>query len=339
VTEAEFWKGLETWARRHPLRIGGLSLNPLGVRVARSFLDVRVMGLAAEMTYYALLSVFPLVGALGASLGFAERVIGVEAAEEVQRAILASLDAIFSRQVTEEVVAPLVEGLLREERAGFAVGGFLVSLFLASRIFRSAIDALDRAYRVEEGRALVQIWVLGFVFSLGAILTATSVLSLVVVGPLLGGGRTIATALGLGDAFEVAWSLARWPFVLAVSIAFLAVLYRAGPNVRSTWTQSLPGALFGVVALILVAVGFRMYLGIIGPQAPQIRDAGEAVAIGAQVVGALMAALLWIWLSAVVVLLGGVLNAEISRLRHDVPAGSDGSGGDRRRSRDGFAPF
>ncbi|HEV2150313.1 MAG TPA: YihY/virulence factor BrkB family protein [Longimicrobiaceae bacterium] len=314
-----FFGRAERWAREHPLRIGETRLTLLLVRIVRSFLDVRVMGLAAEMTYYALLSVFPLIGALGASLGFLERITGPEAVEQVEAAVVLSLDAVFSTEVTRDVVAPMVRGLLQQERAGFAIGGFLVSLFLASRVFRSAIHTLDQAYCVEERRGVVALWTLGFLFALGAIVTATTVLGMVVVGPLLGGGRAIAERLGWGAAFEVAWAIARWPTVFVIATGFLAVLYRVGPNVRNTWRQCIPGALFGMAALVLVAVGFRVYLETTGVDSPQIRDADAAVAAGAQVVGAMLAALLWLWLSGIAVLTGGVVNAELSREHHDMP--------------------
>jgi membrane protein len=315
MAEEGFFDRAEKWARRHPSTVGEVRVSLLAVRVVRRFLEVRVMGLAAEMTYYAILSVFPLIAALGASLGFLERLVGSEAVEEAESAIIASLNTVFSAEVTNEVIAPMVEGLLRQERTGFAVGGFLVSLFLASRVFRSAIETLDQAYRVEEGRGTASLWGLGFLFALGAILTATVMLSMVVVGPLLGGGRTIAGWFGLGAAFEIAWALARWPAVVVIAVGFLSLLYRTGPNVRTTWRQSVPGAAFGVVCLILVAVGFRFYLQATGLESPEILGAEEAVVVGAQVIGVGLAALLWLWLSTMVILTGGVLNAELSRMR------------------------
>jgi membrane protein len=310
---------IERWIGRHPLRVGGTSMSRLGVRVGSQFLEVRVTGLAAEMTYYALLSLFPLVGALGASLGFMERLAGMAAAEQAELAVLRALDAIFSPDVTADVVAPLVEGLLRQERGGFALGSFLVSLFFASRYFRSVIGGLDTAYRVEERRGTVMVWTLGLVFSLAAVFTATVVLSMVVIGPLLGGGRTIASWLGLGPAFELAWSVARWPVVFVLAAAFLALIYRFGPNVRNTWRESLPGAVFGMGALILVAIAFRVYVGATGLQAPHIEDAEAAVSLALHLFGVLAAALLWMWLSSMVVLLGGVVNAELSVLREGLP--------------------
>ena len=310
---------IEAAARRSRWRAGGVNLALLAWNVVAQFQAVRVMGLAAEMTSYALLSIFPLVGALGAGLGFMERLVGPGAVAEAEATILGALHAVFATEVTQEVFAPMVQGLLRSERGGFALGSFAVALFLASRIFRSAIHTLDVAYCVEEWRGMVALWALGLAFALGAVVTGVAVLGMVVVGPLLGGGRAIAEWLRLGGAFEVFWATVRWPTVFLVATGFLATLYRFGPNVRNRWRQTLPGALFGMVGIVLVSVGFRAYLGVAGVGAPEVGDAEEAVALAAQVVGAGLASLLWLWLVSMVVLTGGVVNAEVSRLRREVP--------------------
>ena len=215
-----------------PLRVRGVSISLLAVRSGQQCLNVRVTGLAAEMTYYALLSLLPLTGALGASLGFLERMAGPEEALEAEAAIIQGLQAVFSTEATADVIAPLVQGLLRQDRTGFALFGFLVSLFFASRIFRSVINTLDAAYRVEKPRGVLSVWILGMMFALFAVVVATTILSLVVVGPLLGGGRSIANWLGFGAVFEAAWVVARWPVVFAVAAAFLTFLYHVGPNVK-----------------------------------------------------------------------------------------------------------
>jgi membrane protein len=308
---------MEAWAKRWPLRAGAVSLSMLGIRVVQRFLDVRVMGLAAEMTYYALLSFFPLIAALGASLGFLERFVGAAGVEAAELAVLDGLRVVFTPQVTADVVAPMVQGLLREEQAGFALGGFLISLFFASRIFRSAIAALDEAYEVEERRGTIPLWGLGLLLSLGAILVATVLVSMVVVGPLLGGGRVIAGWLGLGTAFEVAWAFARWPAIFVIATAFLWVVYRFGPNANNGWKDSLPGAVFGMIGLLLVTAGFRLYIELTGVGSPQLPDAETAVLVALQAVGALLAVLFWVWLSSTAMLTGGVLNAELARLRDD----------------------
>ena len=74
-----------------------------------------------------------------------------------------------------------------------------------------------------------------------------------------------------------------------------------------------------MILLVLVATGFRAYIAATGLQSPVISDADDAVLLALQAFGALMALLLWIWLSGMVVLTGGVVNAELRRLRRAPP--------------------
>lgn len=168
-------------------------------------------------------------------------------------------------------------------------------------------------------------WALGLGLSLGALVTLTLVLSTVVIGPLLGGGRQIAERLGQDQTFETLWVLVRWPAVGLVGVAFLVVLYRYGPNVVNTWRDTLPGAVLGMLALVGVAVVLRTYLSVAGPAAPELGRPGEAVSVAAQTLGAALAVILWLWLSSIVVLTGGVVNAELQRMRaeSEPDAGAD----------------
>lgn len=312
----------EAFASQHPLTLGRYNLALVTMRGWRRVVDVRVTGLAAEMTYYAIISLLPLLTALGATLGFLERILGEEQVTRLEVALVDTFAGVFEAQLIEDVLAPLVAGVLREERSGLAIGSLAITLWLASRMFRAAIRALDDAYRVPERRSLAAQWTLGLGLSLGALLTLTLLLSTVVVGPLLGGGRQVAEWLGQDRTFETLWTLVQWPAVGLVGVGFLVVLYRYGPNVVNTWRDGLPGAVLGMIALVGVAVALRTYLGIAGPAAPELGRPGEAVSVAAQTLGAALAAILWLWLSSIVVLAGGVINAELQRMRAETDADS-----------------
>lgn len=320
VAQGRYLDRLEALAERHPVHVGTLDVGLLAVRVWRRVVDTRVTGLAAEMTYYALISLLPLLTAVGAALGFTERFLGTARVTRIEEAVVDGLSAVFADQVTTDVVGPLVRGLLRQERAGVAVGGVLVALWLASRMFRAAIRALDDAYAVPERRSLLQQWGLGLLLALGAVVTLVVVLAVVVVGPLLGGGVDLAEQLGRGDAYRAVWDEIRWLVVVPVSLGFLLVLHRYGPNVRLRWRACLPGALVGTAGVLAVAVGFRAYLAAVGLDAPDSAGGGAAVRAAGQVVGMVLAGVLWLWLSSITILLGGVVNAEVARLRGERPA-------------------
>ena len=305
---------VEAWAERH--HVGPRGLNVLAVVVGswKRAIDVRVTGLAAEMTYYGLISLVPLLTALGASLGYLERLVGAEAVTRIEDSLVDAVSTVFAEQVAADVLAPLIEGLLREERTGIAVGSVLIALWLASRMFRAGIRALDDAYRVPERRGLVGQYALGIALALGAVITLLVILALVVIGPLLGDGQEIADALGLGAFFQVSWSVLRWPALAVVTTTYLTIVYRYGPNITTTWRRCLPGAAVGTVGLVLVSVGFSAYLRLAGPGAPGGESVeGAAVTAAAQTIGLVLAGVVWLWLSSIVTLAGGVVNAELAR--------------------------
>jgi membrane protein len=151
-------------------------------------------------------------------------------------------------------------------------------------------------------------------FAVLGVFVMTAILGIVVLGPLLGVGPAITERFWFGPALEVFWTMARWPAVFVVATGFLALLYRVGPNVRNRWRESLPGALFGTIGIVVVAASFRLYIEATGLQSPVIEDAGDAVALALQAVGFLMAWLFWMWLSTIAVLTGAVVNAELGRM-------------------------
>jgi membrane protein len=304
---------LDEWASRRRLRVRSRNPAAVAVRTVRRFIDVRVTGLAAEMTYYAILSLIPLITALGAGLGALEGLLGTARVEELEQTLVDSIEQVLSSELADDVAVPLVEELLRQQRTGVALGGLLVTLWLAGRIFRAAIRALDDTYRVDERRTFVQQWGLSMAFLVGGLVLAIVSLTVLVIGPLLGGGQQLADWLGLGGTAELLWDWGRWPLVGSVGVGFLTVLYRAGPNVSNTWRQCVPGAVLATVGLVAIAVGFRFYLDVAGPQGPEVGDAGEAVRIAAQLLGVALATLLFIWLSNISILVGGVFNAEWRR--------------------------
>ncbi|MCB7135455.1 YihY/virulence factor BrkB family protein [Cellulosimicrobium marinum] len=314
-------------AARTPGRVRGVPVAEVALRAGFRSADVRVTGLAAEMSYYGLISLVPLTTALGASLGFLRPLLGDEQVDAIRRTLVDALTTVFAEQVAVDVLAPLVDGLLDEARTGFALGAFLVALWLASRVFRAAVRALDDAYQVERRRGVVAQYVLGLTLALGAVATLVLVLGLVVVGPLLGDGATLADRLGLGQALRVSWDVLRWPVVVAVCVAYLTLLYRYAPAVDTTWTRCVPGAVVGTLGVLLVSSGFGLYLALAVPETPGV-EAGAAalVRVAGQMLGLVLAGVLWLWLSSIAVLAGGVLTAELELER--AGAGPDAGAAD-----------
>lgn len=315
---------VEDFAAGHSVTVLGVNLPYVVVRTLRRCGEVRVTGLAAEMTYYALISLLPLASALGAALGFVERLAGAREADRLERAIVDGVGRVFDDEIATDVITPIVEGTLRQERAGLAIGSIVIAIWLASRMFRAAVRALDDAYQVAERRTLLQQILLGVALSFAAIVTVLVLVSLIVIGPLFGSGREVAEAANVGGLFDDTWNVLRWPVAAGVCIVFLIALYRFAPNVDTTWRRCWPGAVLGTLGLIVIAWGFQLYLQVAGPRTPQLDESTMAVDIATQLLGAVLAGVLWVWLSSIVVLAGGVLNAEITRVRERTRPVGDG---------------
>lgn len=285
------WLTRPRWAR---------STVDVGSEVAREWRADRVSGLAAEVSFFGLLAVFPLLLALTAALGSLEGLVGSDAAARAEDAVLEVLERNLTSEGSDIVEA--AERLFDQQSPGILTLALVAALWAGSRGFVGLINALDSAYDVEERRGYVGLRALALLLALGSVVIAAVLLVVMVVGPLLGGGRELADLVGLGDQFAWMWDLLRLPVGFVGVVAWAATIYHLGPNRRSPWRWDLPGAVLTGVLWILVSVGFRAYLAL----------AGEGnLFLGA--LGGTLVLVLWLYALALALLTGAELNAVLSR--------------------------
>jgi membrane protein len=311
------------WARRRQERVRGHNPWEIAVHTVRAAVDHRLTGHAAEMSFFALLTLVPSTVAVGAALGFLERFVGPQRIARGQDEAIAALRVLMSPRLTDEVIAPFVRAQLSQQRGGVALGGLVLTWWLSSHLFASTSHALDRAYGVKDRRPTLMQRFIALGFALASVVVVALTLGILVVGPL-GGGPDIAERLGLGRAVTLAWSLARWPALLLILIGFLICLHRFSPNVEHSWKDCVPGAALGVVLWVVAAAGFRIYLGLGGGVARGVALQDETVAVIGRAVGAVVATVLWTYFSSVAILIGGELNAELARVRRRMRGPGEG---------------
>lgn len=192
------------------------------------------------------------------------------------------------------------------------VAGVLVALWSASSGMKHLIEAMNAAYDEEEGRGFVRQRGLALLFTVGAVLFMVGAVVVLAVVPRLLEGA------GLGSAAETAIAVGRWP-ALALAFALgLAVLYRFGPSRDDAeWTWATPGAGMATMLWLAASGGFSLYVSRFGSYNETYGSLGGVVV-----------AMLWLFITAYVVLMGAELNAEMERqtLRdttegHDEPLG------------------
>jgi len=303
------------WAARRPERVFGYNPWQLGAHVLRTALRHRVTGPAAEMSFFAMLTLVPLTVAVGAALGQIQRFVGPEKIARGQDAAIALVRVVISPRLTDGVVDPFVRAQLSQQKGGAAIGGLLLTWWLAGRLFAATSRALDTAYEERHRRLSVNQRLIALGFAFGSVAVVVLTLGIMVDAPFLDEHRAVAAQFGVSQALVTAWYLARWPVVLFVLAVFLLCLYRFAPSIRHAWRHLVPGAVLGVLLWILAAVAFRIYLAL-GSGAPTgvvVNDA-RVVIIG-QAVGAVVATVLWTYFSSVAILVGNELNAELARMR------------------------
>jgi membrane protein len=191
--------------------------------------------------------------------------------------------------------------------------GLALSLNSASGAFGAAGRALNRVWRVDEGRGFARRKVNDLMWTLAVL--ALVIVTFVLI--FLGGGLAsdVLGLLGLGDTAADIWLIARWPAALLSAMLVYAVVYYAAPNVevrRFQWIT--PGAVFGVITWILASALFFVYVSNFSSYSATYGAFAAAVIL-----------LVWLWLTNVVLLFGAELNAAIDvRRSPELPSGYEG---------------
>jgi len=256
----------------------------------------RLTGLAAEIAFFGVLSIFPGLLMLTAALGTLEALVGSDLAVESKRQILNFFDLILTDEASGAIDA--IEELFEDGSGGLLTLASAFALVGLSRAFAVVVGALNLAYDTNEQRPWVHRRLLGLALAIGTLVMALFTLVLIVVGPLLGQGPEIADLLGLGDAFAIAWSILRWPVAFLVLVAWTTTLFHLAPcRALPRWRDELPGAFFTTVLWLVVSVGLNVYLQLAANANPVFGVLGGGLVL-----------LIWLYLLSLALLLGGELN-------------------------------
>jgi membrane protein len=262
--------------------------------------DDRVGGLAAEVAFFAVLSLFPGLLVLAAALGSLDSLAGEAVAQRAETLVLHSLGAVLTDRATG--VIDTARDLFARQRRGVLTSAVLLGAWTLWSGFAAVIRALDLAYGLRERRSWINLRLTSLALAALSVVMLTSVLGIVVLGPLLGHGRGFAARLGYGRAYIFAWDWLRAPIAFTLLIVWAATLYHLAPNHRDPWRHGLPGALAAALLGLGASLGFSAYLRLAG---------GMNQVFG--VLGGGLILLVWLYLMSLALLLGGELNALLSR--------------------------
>jgi membrane protein len=273
--------------------LGGLSARDLANRVWANIGDHDDLGRAAQLAYYFVLALSPLLIFLSSLLGMffaADRA-------QYQRFL-----EYLSRVMPESAYA-LVQTVMSDITSGAGGGtlslGLAVTLWTASLAVEALIRGLNVAYGVREFRPWWRRRALAVALTAVLAIITSSALTL-----LLWGDRIrdwLAGTWGLGGLFLIAWSTIQWVYIAAVVLLALNVVYIFGPNLRQQrWQAIMPGSIAALLMWLAASGGFRIYLAYFDAYAKTYGS-----------LGAMIVLLVWLYLSGFSMLAGGEVNAVI----------------------------
>ena len=267
-------------------------------RTIREFSDDQCTDIAAALTYYSVMAVFPGILALVSVLG----IVGADNAK-VRDTIIEVLSPLVTSS-TLDSVRKLLDQLSSSQAGGYALAiGIAGALWSASGYVGAFSRAMNRVYEVQEGRPFWKLRPLQLVITVVTVLLcAVGLIILVVSGPV---AQSVGDALNVGDAALTAWNIAKWPALAVVVILAVALLYYMTPNVRQPrfrWVS--PGAFLAIVVWVAVSVAFGFY---VSNFSSYNKTYGSLAAV--------IVALLWLWLTNLALMFGAELDAELERGR------------------------
>lgn len=273
-------------------------------KTLREFSKDQCTDLAAALTYYSVLALFPAILALVSLLSiFGQGAQGSDALMGIVKDIAPGAANTLQGVVTQ---------LSQSHAGGVAlVVGLLGALWSASGYIGAFGRALNRIYEIDEGRPFYKLRpVMLLVTVLAVVLAALVAVGLVVSGPV---ASAVGSAIGLGDTAVTVWNIAKWPLMLAVVIAVVAILYYATPNIKQPKFRWISvGAGIAVVVWILASIGFSFYVANFSSYNKTYGSLAGVIVF-----------LLWLWITNLALLFGAEIDAEIERgrqLQAGIPA-------------------
>jgi membrane protein len=249
-------------------------------------------GLAAQLAYLFLLSLFPFlifsITLLAYTSITADDVINL-----VKRSVPLE---------TTSIIADNIRSVLAGRNTGLLSFGAIAAIWTASNALNSIINVLDMSYDVTESRSFIKARAMAIALTFMMVPAILVSLLLPVFGEKI--GRLVFSYMGLSSIFLTLWDVARWVLSFCIMTGVLAAVYYLAPNKRIKFKSVLAGALFTTVLWHIVSWGFSYYVDRIGHYSAVYGSLGGIIAL-----------MIWFYVVALLIILGGVLNSTLDSVR------------------------
>lgn len=254
--------------------------------------DHDISGLAAQLAYFFLLSLFPLLIFIVTLLPY------TPLTEEDIFFVIKDFLPLESFTMIEKTLSEV----MTNRSGGLLSVGIIGTLWSASKGMNAMMKSLNRAYQVEEERSFVMTRGLAVVLTLALIFLFMFALLIPVFGKQI--GLFIFSNLGLSEHFLSVWDLLRWSISPVILFCVFFSIYYLAPSVRIPFKSTFPGAIFSSLGWIIVSFGFSYYVSTFGNYSATYGSIGGVVVL-----------MLWFYISAIIIMVGGEINSLLFNRR------------------------
>jgi membrane protein len=271
-------------------KFGGLTPLKLTRVVYKSIGEDELSTRSAALSYYFLLAVFPM-------FLFLVSIVGVIAGahSQLRDTIITALGRLAPGSASD-VIHNVVNQTFKSSSGIKLAAGIVGALWAASGGMSAVVTSLNVIFRTKETRPIwkQKLIVVGLTLALALLIIVAFVLI------LYGGkiGQSIASHVGLGNAFAMAWKVLQWPVALFCMFFSFSLIYYFGPSLEDRrWCWVTPGAVGGVLIWLVSSFGFRIYLHFFNSYSATYGFLGAAIIL-----------MLWLYITGFAILTGGEVN-------------------------------
>ncbi len=267
-----------------------LSWRELLARTYKETKEDDALGLAAQLAYYFFLALFPAILCVIALASFLPL---QNFADEIVSA--------FGRLVPEEMLSVIRTQIVRladGNDGGVFTLGLLGALWSSSAAMVAMVDAMNRAYDIEEARPWWKVRLTAILLTIGLSVFIVLAFGLILAGPQA--ADWASARFGFGPAFALAWKIVQWPIAFALVVTGIGLVYYFAPDAEQDWVWITPGALIATLLWLIGSLAFRFY----------VVNFGNYEATYGAITGVILL-MLWFYMSGLVLLIGAEASAEI----------------------------
>ena len=257
--------------------------------IISKIIEDEVPALASQLSYSLLLSFFPFLIFLMTLLGYSS--IDNEY-------VLLQLRGILPDNAYELVHNTVID-ILSTRDSNLLSFSIVFTIWTASTGFRAVIKGINKAYDEKESRSIIRVYIISIISTLSLVFLIIVTAFFLIFGQLI--GIYLAEKLRMGSLFYLLWNIMRYIIIFTSLVITFGLMYKFIPSRKLKWKEVMPGSIFTTVGWIVTSIIFSYYVN---------NFANYSRVYGS--IGAVIVLMVWLYLTSIIIILGGELNAFIS---------------------------